>query len=1034
MGPKKNSYLINLNRFELIHKGFYIVNLLMICFNNNYTLPTYLQIKTNKMKRLFTLGLFISGMFCANILNAQDIVSGRSGMYPEQIVFNSNNAPAFKRGAVLIADAKGKMTTSNDALLKSAEQDNLGFEHVRYQQTYAGIPIEHATYVLHVVNGLVRSQNGKWIKDFPAGLKTAASLNVTAALKKATDAVGAKVYKWELPAEEAFIKREQSNPRATFYPQGELVYFSGEEDVDPSQLRLAYKFDIYANLPLSRQYVFVDAISGKILGKRELIHTTNATGTATTAYSGTQTITTDFTGTTYRLRETGRGNGINTYDMRLAGTNYAAAVDFTDADNNWNNVNANKDQYATDGHWGTEKTYDYYFTKFNRNSVDNAGFALNSYVHTNLVAFGYGNNINAFWDGSRMTYGDGGTSGATTYTPLTALDVCGHEITHGVTERTSNLVYSKESGAMNEGFSDIFGTAIEFYAKGASGNWLIGENIGAAFRNMSNPNQFSQPDTYGGTFWVNTTSCTPTNNNDQCGVHTNSGVLNFWFYLLSQGGSGTNDISNAYTVTGIGIDKAAAIAYRTNTFYLISTSNYANARTAAIQSATDLYGAGSAEVIATTNAWYAVGIGTAYNSCITPGGLTSSGLTNTGATVSWTAVAGAVSYAVDYKTTATTTWTSAATATTATSVAVSGLTAGTVYDWRVRTNCSAGSSAYAQAQFTTTGGSPCATAFEPNETQAAAAAITSGVTNSAAISTATDIDYFKIVTTASSNIVYNLVGPSGVDFDLYIYNSAGTQIGSGTGASATETVTLNTQAAGTYYIKVIGYNGASSATCYTIKATATAITGCQSTYDNSTNGTISGAATIPFNTNITGLINPAGDNDYYKFVITTGGTATVTLTTLPADYDLTIVNSTGTQLASSANGSTTSETITRTYTAGTYYARVFGYNNANNATTCYTLKVQLGTASVLGTGNEITGNGSLKVYPTPATNVLNVSTAGLVSGNGTLKIVDVNGVVVLQQKVTSSLLQVDISRLAKGVYMIKTEGGINTASSKFVKQ
>jgi len=985
------------------------------------------------MKKVFTLCLFFTGIFCANMANAQDIVGGKPGMYPEQIVFG-NNAPVFKRGSVFVADAQGKMTTSNSAQLKHAEQDNLGFEHVRYQQTYAGIPVEHATYVMHVMNGLVKSQNGKWIKDFPSGLQTAPSLSKAAALKKATDAVGARVYKWELPAEEAFIKKEQNDPQATFFPKGELVYFSGEEDVVPSQLRLAYKFDIYANLPLSRQYVFVDAVTGKILGKRELIHTTNAAGTATTAYSGVQSITTDFTGTTYRLRETGRGNGINTYDMRLAGTNYAAAVDFTDADNNWNNVNANKDQYATDGHWGTEKTYDYYFTKFNRNSVDNAGFALNSYVHTNLVAFGYGNNINAFWDGSRMTYGDGGTSGATTYTPLTALDVCGHEITHGVTERTSNLVYSKESGAMNEGFSDIFGTAIEFYAKGASGNWLIGENIGAAFRNMSNPNQFSQPDTYGGTFWVNTTSCTPTNNNDQCGVHTNSGVLNFWFYLLSQGGSGTNDISNAYTVTGIGIDKAAAIAYRTNTFYLISTSTYANARTAAIQSATDLYGAGSPEVIATTNAWYAVGVGAAYNSCGTPTGLASSGLTNTGATVSWTAVAGAVSYDVDYKTTAATTWTNAATATTSTSVAIAGLTAGTVYDWRVRTNCSAGSSSYAQAQFTTTGGSPCATAFEPNETQAAAAAITSGVTNSAAISTATDIDYYKITTTASSNIVYNLVGPAGVDYDLYIYNSAGTQIGSGTSATATETVTLNTQAAGTYYIKVIGYNGANSTTCYTIKATATAITGCQSALDVSTNGTISGAATIPFNTNVTGLINPAGDNDYYKFVITTGGTATVTLTTLPADYDLTIVNSAGTQLASSAAGGTTSETITRTYTAGTYYARVFGFNNANNATTCYTLKVQLGTASVLGGGAEITNNGSLKVYPTPATNVLNVSTPAQLSGNSTLKIVDVNGVVVLQQKVTSSLQQIDISRLAKGVYMIKTEDGMNTSSSKFVKQ
>ncbi|MBK7434471.1 MAG: M4 family metallopeptidase [Chitinophagaceae bacterium] len=425
--------------------------------------------------------------------------------------------------------------------------------------------------------------------------------------------VGARQYKWQLPAEEAFIKREQNNPNATFYPKANLVYYSGEESVSPANLKLAYKLDIYAQYPMSRQYVFVDAVSGNILGKREMIHTTNATGTAVTAYSGTQTITTDFTGSTYRLRETGRGNGINTYDMRLAGTNYNSAVDFTDADNTWNNVNANKDQYATDGHWGTEKTYDYYFSKFNRNSVDNAGFALNSYVHTNLVAFGYGNNINAFWDGSRMTYGDGGTSGSVTYTPLTALDVCGHEITHGVTERTSNLTYSGQSGAMNEGFSDIFGTAIEFYAKGASGNWNIGENIGAAFRNMSNPNQFSQPDTYLGTYWYTGTA-------DNGGVHTNSGVLNFWFYLMAQGGSGTNDIGSAYSVSAIGIDAAAAIAYRTNTVYLTPSSNYAAARTYSIQAATDLYGAGSAQVIATTNAWYAVGIGAAYNACSNPSG------------------------------------------------------------------------------------------------------------------------------------------------------------------------------------------------------------------------------------------------------------------------------------------------------------------------------------------------------------------------------------------------------------------------------
>lgn len=984
------------------------------------------------MKKILITCFLGSGILAALQSGAQDILKGQPGMYPEQIVFSSGNAPLFQKGSVFIADSYGKISSTSNAVLNHSEKDNLGFEHFRYQQTYAGIPVDNATYVVHVKNGAVLSENGKWIKDFPAGLATRASVGKTAALQKAMDFVGAREYKWQIPAEEAFIKREQNDPNASFYPRFDLVYYSQENDVVPAELRLAYKLDIYANYPLSRQYVYVDALTGKILGSRQLIHSTNATGTAVTAYSGTQTITTDFTGSTYRLRETGRGNGINTYDMRLAGTNYAAAVDFTDADNNWNNVNANKDQYATDGHWGTEKTYDYYFTKFNRNSVDNAGFALNSYVHTNLVAFGYGNNINAFWDGTRMTYGDGGTSGGTTYTPLTAMDVCGHEITHGVTERTSNLVYSKESGAMNEGFSDIFGTAIEFYAKGANGNWLIGENIGAAFRNMANPNQFSQPDTYGGTYWVNTTSCTPSNANDQCGVHTNSGVLNFWFYLLSQGGSGTNDIGSVYSVTGIGIDAAAAIAYRTNTVYLVSTATYASARTAAIQAATDLYGAGSAQVIATTNAWYAVGVGAAYNACSTPGGLASSGITNTGATVSWTAVSGANSYDVDYKISTSTTWTNAATGTTSTSVALSGLTLGTIYDWRVRTNCSAGSSAYAQAQFTTTGGTSCSTAFEPNETQAAAAAISSGVTNSAAISTSTDIDYYKITTTATSNIVYNLVGPTGVDYDLYIYNSAGTQIGSGTGSTATETVTLNNQAAGTYYIKVIGYNGANSATCYTIKATATAVTGCQSSYDNSTNGTTAGAATIPFNTNITGLISPTGDIDNYKFVITTGGTITITLTTLPADYDLKLLNSAGTQVAISQNGSTTSETISYTAAAGTYYAQVYGYNGANNASTCYTLKVQLGTATIFE--QTTTSAGTIRVYPNPASNLLNVSVLGEVNGQGILKVIDQNGATVMQQTISNRLQQLDISRLPKGVYMLRINNDGNNFTSKFVKE
>ncbi len=426
---------------------------------------------------------------------------------------------------------------------------------------------------------------------------------------------------------------------------------------------------------------------------------------------------------------------------------------------------------------------------------------------------------------------------------------------------------------------------------------------------------------------------------------------------------------------------------------------------------------------------------TAPAACNAPAGLSSSALTANSATVSWTAASGAVSYAVDYKLNSSGTWTSFSTAQTGTTANLTGLSASSLYDWRVTTNCSSGSSTAAAAQFTTTAASTCATAFEPNETQATSAAITSGVTNSAAISTTTDIDYYKITTTATSNIVYNLVGPSGVDYDLTIYNSAGTQIGSGAGSTATETVSLTGQAAGTYYIKVFGYSGANSATCYTIKATATTATGgCQSAYDASTNGTTAGAAVIPFNTNITGLISPSADIDHYKFTITTGGTITLSLTTLPADYDLKLLNSAGTQVAISQNGSTTSESISYTAAAGVYYAQVFGYNGANNAATCYTLKVQLGTATKQQDIQFTNTKGSIKVYPNPASNLLQVSVKDELSRNSSLKVIDTKGMVVLEQKLLSNPQPVNISALASGFYLVKINNGGVVITEKFIKQ
>ena len=554
------------------------------------------------MKSKITLAasfLAVSFVFAQN--TPSKLISGKSDMFAEHVRFDASKAPDFK-GKPMVYDETAKQMKEVSGLRLSSDKDALGFENHKFQQTVNGIPVEYGMINMLVKKGKVVSQNGVWFKNVPATVEKRAGISEANALNSALAYVGATSYKWQNAEEEAFLKSDTKDANATFYPKGKLVYYNAPADENAKKLTLAYKFDVYASEPVSRQEVYVDAKTGKVLGTNALILETNAPGTAVTAYSGNQAIVADqVSATSYRLRETGRNGGtaVETYNLKQ-GTNYSRATDFTDTDNTWNNVNTAKDQYATDAHWGAEKTVDYLKAKFNRNSIDNNHFAIKSYVHYSR------NYFNAFWDGSRMTYGDGSSTNGNK--PLTALDVCAHEIGHGMTSKTANLVYQKESGALNEAFSDILGNSVEFWARPTKASWKLGEDFSYVIRDMANPNAYGDPDTYGGTYWVNP-NCTPSSTNDYCGVHTNSGVLNFWYYLLVNGGSGTNDKGFAYNVTGVGLDKAAQIAYRTLTTYLTSTSTYANARTYSLQAAADLYGAGSAEVTQTTNAWNAVGVG-----------------------------------------------------------------------------------------------------------------------------------------------------------------------------------------------------------------------------------------------------------------------------------------------------------------------------------------------------------------------------------------------------------------------------------------
>lgn len=468
--------------------------------------------------------------------------------------------------------------------------DAFGWKHLDFQQQHNGYPVEGAIFKAHTKNGKVLSMNGH---SFPITHHPAQLIPEASALQNALAAVSANTYLWQDPAEVAQLRYATRNPSAGMQPIGELVYMKNQLGSSPEAWRLAYKFDVYAIDPLGREDVYVDAENGEVIFRHNKIHTIDRPGTAHTKHSWKRSIVADSANGEYTLRETGRAAGVETYNMRNT-QSYSSAVDFVDDDNYWDTLDVAMIVGGTDGHWGAEMTFDYFFQQHGRNSFDGNGSLLLSYVN-------FGNNYgNAFWDGTRMTYG----AGAGNQQPFSTLDVCGHEFAHGVTGTSAGLIYQDEYGALNESFSDIFGAAIEFFGRPDEANWLIGEEIGG-IRSMSDPGAFGNPDTYKAGLWY-------TGSGDNGGVHFNSGVQNYWFYLLSVGGSGTNDIGNSYSVQGIGIDSAAAIAYRNLTVYLTPFSEYHDAQFFATQAAIDLFGPCSPQVRSTINAWHAVGLGVPY--------------------------------------------------------------------------------------------------------------------------------------------------------------------------------------------------------------------------------------------------------------------------------------------------------------------------------------------------------------------------------------------------------------------------------------
>jgi thermolysin len=482
--------------------------------------------------------------------------------------------------------------------VKKVEIDQLGMAHTRVRQTVGGVPVWEGEAIVHL------NQDGS-LKTITDDLKSNIALNTTPNLSE----------KQAIAAAEAMY---QGTAKITAEPKIELLVFRAED-----RDHLVYRVEtprIDGSDATSVPVVFVDAHTGEYVDGYDNLQT----GTGSSLYSGTVNISTSQSGSTYYMEDLTRKQG--TFNMNSTGNESTGTGGtqsrFTDTDDNWN---ATIQRAGVDAHLGAAATYDYYLNVHNRNGIDGSGgpgtttAAANSSVSliTSRVHFGSsGRYNNAFWYNNQMSYGDGD---GTTFSPLTTIDICGHEMTHGVTERTANLTYSKESGALNEAWSDIMGTMVERYARPTTWNWLIGEEAytpgtsGDALRRMDNPNAVGDPDHYSLRLYPG--SCTPSSSNDYCGVHTNSNIANHAYYLIANGG--TNRVSGI-TVTGIGPSAAEKIFYRALTVYMTSGTNFAGARTATLNAATDLYGSGSSQYNGVANGWCAVGVGSCVSGTPTP--------------------------------------------------------------------------------------------------------------------------------------------------------------------------------------------------------------------------------------------------------------------------------------------------------------------------------------------------------------------------------------------------------------------------------
>ncbi|WBQ03070.1 M4 family metallopeptidase [Kribbella sp. CA-293567] len=724
------------------------------------------------MNRTKTRVTAIGGLLAAGLVMTPFFAANADQTPPGAVAHESSSLAADEQTQAPASASALGLASGEKLTVKAVIEDEDGGTHVRYHRTLDGLRVIGGDLVAHKdAKGAVEQVTyNRGYKNITPASRTA---KVSKAAAQAKGLATAQATKGETSAgSELVVLVTDQGPK--------LAY-----DVLTTGVR--------ANQVPTRLHTYVDAGTGAVLLTDDEIKT----GTGDGIFVGNVTInTTPKSGGGFEMRDAVGHTATDVHNQGNPNTGEGPVGDiFTDADDKWGTgAQSDRASAAVDALYGAQKTFDYYKTQLGRNGIWNDGRGARSRVHfANAM-------VNAFWDGTQMSYGDGANNAA----PLTELDVAAHEMSHGVTENTAGLVYSGEAGGLNEATSDIFGAAVEFYVNNPNDvpDYFIGEEInihgnGTPLRYMDKPSK----DGVSKDCWSSTLG--------SLDPHYSSGPLNHWYFMLSEG-SGAKTIngisynsptcSGAAAVTGIGRAKAEKIWYRTLATYLTSSSKYSNARTGAIKSAKDLYGQGSAECLAVEKAFTAIAVAATTETCGTGNPNPSSPtVTNPGAQTSTAGTADTLQLA-------------AAGGTTPYSWSATGLPAGLTVNAStglISGTPTAAATSTVTATVTDAAGKTAGVSFSWVVSGASGTTCTGALTYNGSLIAGTSKTFPAFSDSDAGRLKVCLDGPTGSDFDVYLQKRSGLSwvtVAQGTSPNPDESFSY-TNTAGTYRLLVKADSG-----------------------------------------------------------------------------------------------------------------------------------------------------------------------------------------------------------------------------------